>query len=281
MYGLETAEAHLARAVFAALDIHLAVGAGLAGAAPSEIYADDSRQPQAAVLLPWNRHRVYVAGTPSSQTFRGDLAVMLQQRYMPSATDEQASEATIYYAPDAWGQTLAEDLADVPTRELERRYYHLLVGPDTPPPPLPAGFSLHRVGAEVLEDEALISRDELVNEILSEAPSVEVFLRDRFGYCARHGEELVGWCLSEYNHGERCELGVETAPRYQRLGIARAMASATIAHARSVGIQEIGWHCWSANSASIGLALRLGFTEVTRYAVRFCRFGSQQANQPG
>jgi RimJ/RimL family protein N-acetyltransferase len=275
MYRLAHGEAHLARPVFAALAIHLAVGAGLAGEAPSEIFVDDLRQPQVGVLLPWNRHRVYVAGTLSSQAFRGELAALLRQRYMPGATGEQPFEAIICYAPDAWGQALADDLADISTRELERRYYRLLDRPDTPPAPLQAGFSLHRVGAAVLEDASLTNRDELVNDMLSEAPSVEAFLRDRFGYCARHGEELAGWCLSEYNHGERCELGVETLPRYQWLGTARATASATLAHARSVGIREVGWHCWSANSASIGLALRLGFTEVTRYAVRFCRFGSR------
>jgi GNAT superfamily N-acetyltransferase len=274
MYRLARAEAHLARPVFAALDVHLAVGAGVAGEAPSEMYVDDLRQPRAGVLLPWNRHRVYVAGTPSNQTFRGELAAMLRQRNMP-ATGEQPFEAIVYYAPGAWGQALADDLADIPTRELERRYYRLLVGPSTPPAPVPAGFSLHRIDARVLEDASLANRDDLVNEMLSEAPSAEAFLRDRLGYCARQGEELVGWCLSEYNQGERCELGVETMPRYRRLGVARATASATVSHARSVGIREVGWHCWSANSASIGLALRLGFTEVARYAVRFCRFGSR------
>src|SRR5215469_5370571 len=116
MYTLARSEAHLTRPVFAALDMHVAVGAGLAGAAPSEIYVDDPGHPQAGVLLPWNRHRVYVGGAPSSQTFRGELAALLRQRYMPGAAGEQPFEAIIYYAPDAWGQTLVEHLADIPSR---------------------------------------------------------------------------------------------------------------------------------------------------------------------
>ena len=50
----------------------------------------------------------------------------------------------------------------------------------------------------------------------SERASVDEFLGRSVGvYIVRRdptaGDELVSWCLSEYNHGGRCEIGIETA----------------------------------------------------------------------
>ncbi len=70
----------------------------------------------------------------------------------------------------------------------------------------------------------------------------------------------------------RCELGIETLPAVQRRGLATVTALATIAHAQSVGIAEIGWHCWKRNMPSSGLARKLGFEHVADYPVWLCRF---------
>ncbi len=62
----------------------------------------------------------------------------------------------------------------------------------------------------------------------SERPS-EDFLRRSFGQCLVHNGAIAGWCLSEYNSGPRCEVGIAVAEPYQRRGLATTMAIAFFA----------------------------------------------------
>jgi len=39
----------------------------------------------------------------------------------------------------------------------------------------------------------------VIEEMQSERLSVEDFLQKSFGYCVIHDEEIMGWCMSEYN----------------------------------------------------------------------------------
>ena len=61
---------------------------------------------------------------------------------------------------------------------------------------------------------------------MSERPSVADFLARSFGYCLVHENQIIGWCMSEYNNGNRCELGIETAAPFRRRGLAAESATA-------------------------------------------------------
>jgi RimJ/RimL family protein N-acetyltransferase len=130
---------------------------------------------------------------------------------------------------------------------------------------------MRRVDAGLLADGGIQHLDQLVAEIHSESHSVEDFLANKFGFCLQHGRALAGWCLSEYNHGDACELGIETVEGYRQQGLGTLTAAATIEYALARGITRIGWHCWAKNAASIALALKLGFVKVEEYAVLYCR----------
>lgn len=251
---------------------HLAVTAALASEAPAELYVDDPLAPQAGILILWN-HRIYLAGTPTNAAFSRDFAALLHERYTPHAAGAEPVGRVITYTPDAWEDHLPALFADIETLRAERQYYRLQVHAPIPPPALPAGFRLRQVDAALVAESALTNHQTLLDEMCSEAPSVADFLQSRFGYCLQYGQELVGWCLSEYNHANRCELGIETLEAFQRRGLAIATASATIAHAHSRGITSVGWHCWKRNIASSNLAQKLGFEKVEDYPVWYCRFG--------
>jgi RimJ/RimL family protein N-acetyltransferase len=154
----------------------------------------------------------------------------------------------------------------------ERQYYRLRAHHPVSRPALPDGFRLRQIDEAFVAETALINHQQVLAEMCSEAPSAADFLQRRFGYCLQYGQELVGWCLSEYNRAERCELGIETVPAFQRRGLATATALATITHAQSQGIPSIGWHCWKGNIPSANLALKLGFEKVEDYPVWHCRF---------
>jgi GNAT superfamily N-acetyltransferase len=260
LYQLALESFHLAQPLFAA-ETRLAVTAALAGESPAELYVDDPAMPQAAILILWNQ-RIYLVGTPGNATFSQDFASLLHDRYMPQGKERRPFGFAIDFTPAVWEDDLAARFPDMESLRAEHQYYSIHL--DTPilPPSLPEDFILRKVDEALLAQSSLGNYQSLVEEIHSESPSVEDFLQHKFGYCVQCGQDLVGWCLSEYNHGNQCELGIETLEGFQRRGLATATAQATMAYAQSVGMSKIGWHCWKANIPSSSLARKLGFEHV-------------------
>lgn len=261
-----------AQALFGDDQDHLAVVSALAGESPAEVYVDDPRYPRAALVVLWNG-RLFLAGTPGDGPFAHAAAAFLRDRFTPLTAGGEPCDRTIAYTPARWEAHLPALFGDIPSFRAERAYYRLRLTAPVVTPTLPPDFRLRPVDAALVADTSLGNHQLLLAETQSEAPSVDDFLQQRFGYCIQHGEDLVAWCLSEYNHGDRCELGIETLAPHQRRGLALAVAQATIAHAQRVGMSEVGWHCWQQNLASSALARKLGFEKVRDYPVWYCRFG--------
>ena len=123
---------------------------------------------------------------------------------------------------------------------------------------IPEGFSIKTVDSDLIAG-IFEGRDDLLEEMCSERETVQAFLAKSFGVAAFHGEALAGWCLSEYNHGDRCEVGIATHPPYQKQGLAKAMTGAFLQLAANHGIKTILWHCYRSNEASWRTALSAGF----------------------
>lgn len=260
LYQLALESFHLAQPLFAT-ETRLAVTAALAGKSPAELYVDDPAAPRAAILMLWN-DRIYLAGTPIKAAFPQDFSALLHERYLPQGKEQRPFGFAIDFTPSLWEEYLASPFTDMESLRAEHQYYCIHLREPILPPSLPEGFILHRVDEALLAQSSLGNHQSLVEEIHSESPSVDDFLQHKFGYCVQHGQDLVGWCLSEYNHGNQCELGIETLQEYQRRGLATATAQATMAYAQSVGMSKIGWHCWKANMPSSSLARKLGFEHV-------------------
>jgi GNAT superfamily N-acetyltransferase len=137
---------------------------------------------------------------------------------------------------------------------------------------LPDGYRLLPVDEDLLSKDHLLHLDDLVEEMLSERPSVKAFLDRSFAYCVAYDDNLVSWCLSEYNSGERCEIGIETQEDFQGRGLATVTASALIERAQSQGITQIGWHCFARNQASIAAAEKVGFGKAAEYPAYWALF---------
>lgn len=243
-----------------ALHEHAAVSAILSGAAPGAVYADDPRHPQALLILPANRWRVYLAGDATLETFNLAAARLLRERYR-KGDGAAPGEYLVHYAPEPWEAACDALLGDMLLFKALSRTYRF-AGESIAPVAPPQGFVVEPIDAALLA-RGYANTERMIGEMLSESPSVEYFLASQGGMCARHGNTLAGWCMIEYRHGARCELGIETLEEYRRMGIATATATALVAQLLSAGVMDVGWQCWDNNAGSIAVAERVGFQLVS------------------
>lgn len=253
--------------LFEGMTYHLAVVNVLAGILPGRIYVDQPANPRAAVLIPSNRHRIYVSGEPSP----GLLADVIHLLFKESLAESYGF--VLYYdTSHPWQRTIEQALQQQETFAGWRQFYRLRAPSLPVAVPLPEQITIHRIDEKMVGDSALLNRDLLLEEIRSESPSLEYFFQHNFGFCARDDAQLVAWCLAEFHYQGRYELGIETIEAYQRRGIASHLAAAVIRQAFAQGAREIGWHCWATNTPSVATALKLGFEKVLDYPVYYGQY---------
>jgi GNAT superfamily N-acetyltransferase len=252
------------------MDQHLAVRAILDGTVPGKVLVDRRVRPQAA--LAWRTHRFYLAGSPNDDGFAQTIGRLFTETIYPGALDAGDEMLVLYYAPDGWQDRIDDLLPGKLPIQAPRQFYALREPKHDWRDLLPDGFRLELVDGTLLEQRHLKNLDALVDEVCSERPSVEDFLEQSFGVCAVHGDELAGWCLSEYNSGNRCEVGIETLAPFRRRGLGTAMVSALMEHALGKGVDRVGWHCYANNVPSVATALRAGFAKQSDYAVYMAWF---------
>jgi RimJ/RimL family protein N-acetyltransferase len=257
--------------LFAEMDDHLPVVAALRGDIAADIYADDPVHPKVA-LVDVRHRRLYLAGTSARGTAELCGRLLVDVIY-PAARAEGVPVLQLCYAPGGWGDYIDRLLPGLAPIRTARQYYEYVAGRPLAPARLPEGYALHRADALLLAADHLANLDALREEMTSERASVGDFLARSFGVCPVTDEALAGWCLSEYNTGDRCEVGIATLPPHQGKGLATATGAAFVEHALARSINRIGWHCFTDNRPSTATALKIGFRKVEDYPayVVWCR----------
>jgi GNAT superfamily N-acetyltransferase len=247
------------------MDHHLAVRAILEGSVKASLYADDPASPRA--VLAWKKQRLYLAGSNSNPTFNEGMRQLLNGRICPQILEAGGDVFVLYYVPNGWEDNLVGILGGKRHLKVRRQYYVFGELRSGWRGLLPNDVSLRMVDGELLESSHLKNLGALEAEMCSERASVADFQEKSFGVCLIRGHELVGWCLSEYNSSDRCEIGIEILKPYRRRGLATVVASALIEHALLAGISQIGWHCYADNAGSVATALRVGLNKEADYPV--------------
>ncbi len=248
--------------LFKNMTCHLAVVTVLAGILPGRIYVDTPANTGTAILIPSNRHRVYVSGEPDARLLADVIHLLSEESLVESYG------FVVYYDPShPWQPALEQVLPKQEIDSLTRQFYRLREPSWKNPSSLLGPITISRIDESMVGDTTLVNRDLLLEEVYSESPSLEHFFRQNFGFCAQDGHRLVAWCLAEYHSQGRYELGIEIIEAYQRQGIATYLADAVIRHAFAQGATEVGWHCWAANTPSVATAVKLGFEKVLDYPV--------------
>ncbi len=145
----------------------------------------------------------------------------------------------------------------------------------------PKGYALVELTADLLSRN-LANTSELTEEMESERPSVEDFLAKSFGICAMKGREIAGWCLSEYNNTEGCEIGIGVMKDHRHKGLASAMTSLFLKTAAERGAGKVGWDCHRQNASSWRTAQKAGFKISSSYpTILICKDRTMQYGANG
>ena len=236
------------------------------GRLAGELWADDATSPRIALARVHNK--LLLASPLPAETIVAACGPWLMDMAYQRTVEDGADAALLFWdGPDgraAWEQALAgrhpiyaaQECYSAPTVKVRR------ADP-------PAGYELAPVDAALLEQN-LPHTDALRHEMCSERPSVEDFLRRSFGVAAVHQGALAGWCLSEYNCSQGCEIGIEVLEEHQRKGLAVAMVSAFAGEAARRGVGQIGWLCQQSNEASSATARSAGLQRAREYGELLC-----------
>lgn len=264
---LKYSEYERVRPLFRKMDMHLSLQAVLAGNVNAPIFVDNAMNPQSA--LTWCQHRFYLAGSPGNSSFAAAARQIFLEKFALRSQKSGIDSYQVYYPASGWEGMLSAMLLEKYPIKSQREYYAFKSSRLDWKALLPPGISLKPVDAALLAERRWKNPEFLTEEMLSERQSVQDFLDKSFGICAVLGDEIVGWCLSEYNTGHRCEVGIATREDHQRQGLATAMAGAFIELARSRDVARVGWHCNASNVASGRTALKAGFEKVADYSSYF------------
>jgi hypothetical protein len=252
------------RSIFSELArIHLHITAILDGNSPGAVFVDDVEQPQTAHIVSGAGY--YVAGFPNNHGYNLALnAALPLDTYF-----------VLFCVSHHWESALETVLKNTYAIRAGRRCYTLreLRIADWQDR-VPDGFLMRRIDAELLA-EGLKHCDSVAAGIGEEWCSVEAFMENGFGFCLVHGDEIISWSFSDYVSGDRCEMGINTGWHYRRRGLGTLTATATAADARACGFSNVGWHCWTNNVGSIGVAENVGFVKTAEYDVHINHWAAE------
>lgn len=254
-----------AEEIFTPLKNHAAIGSILCGLTDSQVFVDHREHPQCA--LTWTKSRIYLSGELSSEEVHR-VAETIGDKIKRDGIRRGARHFILYYDAEMHLPGLFQQLNRVKVYPDTRNYYQLdartLEWSEA---------SLDRFRLEVIDrsflDSGYKNLEKVREEMCSERDSVEEFLEKSVGVCGVTGDEVASWCMSEYNHGDRYEIGIATAEKHRRQGLATATADALIKLCLGRGFNHVGWHCWRRNTPSNMTAQRLGFKLVESYPVYF------------
>jgi GNAT superfamily N-acetyltransferase len=253
----------LARPLFSELErSHALVAAMFEGCATARLFVDDVHAPRTGIIV--CNSRLLCVGDTSQTNFLAEMRGTLLDELIPSHRARGHDAYLVCASGESWNTVLQQLFSDHQLYHGTRQYYETTVFPPKADLVLPEGFSMQLITPEFLASD-VAGLDAVREEMCSERASVEDFLSRSFGICPVHINEIAGWCMSEYNVGNRCEIGIATAERYQRQGIATLTTWSFLAEAYRRGYRRVGWDCWTRNVPSVATARKAGFTLVEEY----------------
>lgn len=266
IYRLEAHHYERVRELFAPLDYELITSAVLERTTPGVVFVDDVEDPRSAFMR--STEGSFLVGRDGNAAFNDGLQRLITDTIFHVESGENELYVGVY--PEGWVGRLESLLqrSSIPVRR--RRYVCRSLVLDWQAT-VPEGYTVRPIDATLLDQQDLEIPAHIPSWISSNWGSRPAFLARGFGHCVMHGATVASWSLADCRSGDRCEIGIHTAPEYRQRGLATVAAATNVNQALTHGFREVGWHCNVDNVGSWRTAEKVGFEladEYTMYVMR-------------
>ncbi|MEA3375408.1 MAG: GNAT family N-acetyltransferase [Chloroflexota bacterium] len=264
IHELQPAAFERVRPLFESLRFHLASAAVVDGNSPGLVLVDEPARARSAFML--SPEGSYLAGDPDNDDFNRALNEAVVTR---RALGKDVGVLFFVVHPEGWRDRLPDIVAPhTPAAEQRRHYVCRTVRYDWRSH-LREGYTVRRIDRSLLDNPEIVVPDHVTGWMVNNWGSIDRFLEGGFAFAAMTGDELVSWSLTDCVSGDRCEIGIRTAPAHRRRGLAAATAAAAVEYALLGDFSMVGWHCPETNLGSIGTAEKVGFQKERDYVAYY------------
>lgn len=270
VYELSATAFHKVVPLFAAMEHNrAALFSTIEETSPGRVLVDHTEHPATACVEAASSD-LYLGGKASDSRFNRALQHLLTTDIMPRlSSGTQIAHLMLYSASEGWRTALDHLLKEHGGRRITRtqftfchqRFASLRGWREC----IPDGFHITMAGRGLAEK---------IPGIVELWGSIDRLLSDGFFFCVMKGNAMVSRSGSVFVGEGKAEIGVETAEPFRRQGFATLAACACIEHCLEIGLLP-QWGCFY-NSASGGLAQKLGFVEEAGTEVNYVRIGQPE-----
>ncbi|MBN2252413.1 MAG: GNAT family N-acetyltransferase [Kosmotogaceae bacterium] len=226
------------------------------------VYVDNPEEPNIYVI--WNHCDSVLVGGRIEENMLIPLRDLFSNTLMAQARRSGIPLLNFYSTPVTF-ERLGSILIALGPRQVRRSLFQMHSSKDLKIGNRNTDDAPRRITSEMLK-MGLVNTEALEGWIFSFWKDVESFLRNSGGYAVVRNGTILSWCIGVYRSADRIEVGLETVEESRNQGFGLAVSRACINEFLSNGL-TVDWHCDSANSPSLSIAVKLGFKEILEYNI--------------
>ena len=229
------------------------------------ICVDSTNAPESAFMSTLGGY--YLAGCSNNSKFNASVNKLIFRKLFKGGTlRKNETEIEIDFYPESWKNKMPLIFKGRLPLEAARRHYVCTELKDNDwKERVPEGFQILQIDTKLLRRPCLTVPGDATESIRENWGSQSAFLRKGIGFCTLHNNKIVSWSLTDCVAGNACEIGIQTAEKYRRQGLAALTASAITDYCLSNGFEYVGWQCSEHNIPSIRTAEKAGFKLERKY----------------
>ena len=265
IYELRKSEYAKIQPLFKELSFTLSDDAVIKGIRPGKIYVDNVTNPKTAFV--WAKPSEFcLAGYPDNDQFNSSLQHLVDEKIMPELLSHNIKFSVLYCSADAWDSKIKFIFKNQSAKKNYRwlhTFKELKVGWKAK---IPSGFHIERIDEVFLKSKNLLNIKKVYDYIFFNWNCIEDYIQKGFGFCLLYAHEIVSWCISGNNVGNKCKITIGTEEKYRNKGFASLISSIFLEHCHKDNLIPF-WHCGTENLASIAVAEKMGFEKELLYPV--------------
>jgi len=242
------------------------------GNTPGEIYLDSLIIPELYVIFDKGNFVLYVGGeTATYEKYIKCINYVKENILTESIKKEFYDSIKISYTSDLWKNAMLDTFHDLTVHKDKRILYKYdIENIDTK---ILENYSceIKPIDEKILNDSNLENLKMLKEEILGMWGTVDMFIKNGFGYCAVNDKRLISWCTAELVSKNHCGIGIETIEEEQKKSVGTALTANFVKECAKRNLIP-HWDTWTRNLPSVKIAEKVGFYKTEEYEVLIVEF---------